>query len=297
MFEPIMAKNLRKIMATEKPYRKRPNEYPYDVRAYGHKYFKAVLGDNGEPTAYHFYYYGLKLFIIYSNDVIEFCMDSYGQGETCIINNMCGGFYIRHEGARGGSLLSKSAYNYPMIRTQSDKPPIEEHYVVRKGMKYNMRTDKPVKGHEYEIHTHVVDSKKGAEVRKKNKDLLTLINIWLQNVTYKECIDLQVEIQRDINDVRMKYKDSHNWLESTAPMEYAMTSWVIARDRLSVPYNKQKSDMIAKANQESIKDCVRQRLYDVGKAHKTNVISWKEKKIPTNKKLEVKWLTKNWKSV
>jgi hypothetical protein len=288
MFKYVLDKNLRKIMAHEKPYRKRPNEYPYDRRVYGHKYFKAILDDNGKPTEYHFFYYGTKLFIIYSNDVIEFCWNNYGQGETTIINGLCHGYYIRHEEARGGSLLEhRAALGWGPRAPELPKP---EQFIVRKGMKYNMCTNKPVKGHEYEVHTHIVDRKKSAKVLKKHKELLDLINIWLQNVTYKDCEDLQNDIKPDKNG---------DWSNSRVPIEYAMVSTSMKND-LAVhfkPWGTDDTALIDVTFRERVKGHVRQRLYKQEKAFKTNVISWKEKRIPSNKNLEVKWLTKNWKSV
>jgi len=61
---------------------------------------------------------------------------------------------------------------------------------------------------------------------------------------------------------------------------------------MSTPWNKQETDVIEKDLQKDILNIMRVELYKQEESYVTEEIPWQERRIPSNKHLEIKFLNR-----
>jgi hypothetical protein len=286
MFKDLI-KECYKVVKEQKEYRKRPNEYPWGKRTEGYKYFKIEEFEN--ETLLSFNYYGSTLFTLHDHsdeDVIEadgtnlqyvtFTQDYYGNGEVGLMHNLLGAYFtIEQNASKGGIVLSKFD-NVDVV--------MPKQMPVVNGMRYNINTDEPLKEWEYKIVTKKVNPKKGFEVRKKYKEPLTIAKLWLERITYKQL------------NLQLATVDDSVTLESN-PLQYVIDTFRNSHGghdmHMSTPWNKQERDVIEKDLQKDILNIMRVELYKQEESYVTEEIPWQERRIPSNKHLEIKFLNQS----
>ena len=273
-----------KTVKEQKEYRKRPHEYPWGKRTEGHKYFKIEVFEN--ETLLSFNYYGSTLFTLHDYKEAEgeniqyvtFTQDYYGNGEVGLMYVLLGRYYtIEQNATKGGVVLSRyDGQDGTNFVTPKQMP-------VVNGMRYNINTDEPLKEWEYKIVTKKVNPKKGSEVRKKYKEPMTIAKLWLERITYKQL------------NLQLKTVDDSVTLESN-PLQYVIDTFKNSHGghdmHMSTPWNKQETDVIHKDLQKDILNIMRVELYKQEESYVTEEIPWQERRIPSNKYLEIKFLNR-----
>jgi hypothetical protein len=284
MFKDLI-KECYKVVKEQNYYRKRPNEYPWGKRAEGHKYFKIEEFEN--ETLLSFNYYGSTLFTLHDHkkadgenlQYVTFTQDYYGNGEVGLMYNLLGRYYtIEQNATKGGIVLSRfDGQDGTNIVTPKQMP-------VVNGMRYNINTDEPLKEWEYKIVTKKVNPKKGFEARKKYKEPLTIAKLWLERITYKQL------------NLQLATVDDSVTLESN-PLQYVIDTFRNSHGghdmHMSTPWNKQERDVIEKDLQKDILNIMRVELYKQEESYVTEEIPWQERRIPSNKHLEIKFLNQS----
>jgi len=283
MFKDLI-KECYKTVKEQNYYRKRPHEYPWGKRTEGHKYFKIEEFEN--ETLLSFNYYGSTLFTLHDHKEAEgknlqyvtFTQDYYGNGEVGIMYILLGRYYtIEQNATKGGVVLSRyDGQDGTNFVTPKQMP-------VVNGMRYNINTDEPLKEWEYKIVTKKVNPKKGSEARKKYKEPMTIAKLWLERITYKQL------------NLQLKTVDDSVTLESN-PLQYVIDTFKNSHGghdmHMSTPWNKQETDVIHKDLQKDILNIMRVELYKQEESYVTEEIPWQERRIPSNKYLEIKFLNR-----
>ena len=279
-----------KTVKEQKEYRKRPNEYPWGKRTEGHKYFKIEEFEN--EILLSFNYYGSSLFTLHDHKEAEgknlqyvtFTQDYYGNGEVGLMYNLLGRYYtIEQNATKGGIVLSRfDGQDGTNIVTPKQMP-------VVNGMRYNINTDEPLKEWEYKIVTKKVNPKKGSEVRKKYKEPLTIAKLWLERITYKQ-LNLQL---KTVDDSVTLESNPLQYVIDTFRNSHAHGEWNAHGMSMTPPWNKQETDVIEKDLQKDILNIMRVELYKQEESYVTEEIPWQERRIPSNKHLEIKFLNQS----
>ena len=180
MFDNITYDRLTKITEKEKPYRGRAQEeYPYDVRSHGNKYF--TIGKD----YYDIHYDQAPLLRIHKGSIVEWIgeYDNFTyQGQIQILNKFheqgsfrqgwwYNGYQLTNMDKRGGLCLAHI--------TDKDKKKYDI-YPFRKGIKFDMLSNIPIT--KYDVYARQIDRKKSLKSYKEHKNDFTILETTFKGI-------------------------------------------------------------------------------------------------------------------
>ena len=180
MFNYITYERLKEITEKEKPYRGRAQEeYPYDVRSHGNKYF--TVGED----YYDIYYDKAPLLRIHKGSIVEWIgeYDNFSyQGQITILNKFheqgsfrqgwwYNGYQLTNMDKRGGLCMAHI--------TDKDKKKYDI-YPFRKGIKFDMLSNIPIT--KYDVYARQVDRKKSLKSYKEHKNDFTILETTFKGI-------------------------------------------------------------------------------------------------------------------
>ena len=180
MFNYITYERLKEITEKEKPYRGRAQEeYPYDVRSHGSKYF--TVGED----YYDIHYDKAPLLRIHKGNIVEWVGEhdnfSY-QGQITILNKFHeqgsfrqgwwhNGYQLTNMDKRGGLCMAHI--------TDKDKKKYDI-YPFRKGIKFDMLSNIPIT--KYDVYARQVDRKKSLKSYKEHENDFTILETTFKGI-------------------------------------------------------------------------------------------------------------------
>ena len=179
MFDNLTYDRLTRITEKEKPYRGRAREeYPYDVRSHGSKYF--TIGKD----YYDIYYDKDRLIRIHKGNIVEWIGDTHlaSQGEITILNRFheqgsfrqgwwYEGYQLTNMDKRGGLCMAHI--------TDKDKKKYDI-YPFRKGIKFDMLSNIPIT--KYDVYARQVDRKKSLKSYKEHENDFTILETTFKGI-------------------------------------------------------------------------------------------------------------------
>ena len=210
MFDNLTYDILTRITEKEKPYRGRAQEeYPYDVRSHGSKYF--TIGKD----YYDIHYDKALLLRIHKGNIVEWVGEhdnfSY-QGQITILNKFHeqgsfrqgwwhNGYQLTNMDKRGGLCMAHI--------TDKDKKKYDI-YPFRRGIKFDMLSNIPIT--KYDVYARQVDRKKSLKSYKEHENDFTILE-----TTFK-----------GIDDPKLAYEFCHQVLADNPLGDYAdnRDAWV-----------------------------------------------------------------------
>jgi hypothetical protein len=178
MFNDITYDKLTAITEKEKPYRGRAQEeYPYDVRSHGSKYF--TIGKD----YYDIHYDKTPLLRIHKGNIVEYIHDNFlYQGQITILNKFheqgsfrqgwwSNGYQLTQMQSRGGLCIAK-------ITNRNKRE--YDIYPFRKGMKFDMYSDIPIT--KYDVYARQVDRKKSFKSYKEHENDFTILDTTFKGI-------------------------------------------------------------------------------------------------------------------
>lgn len=173
MLEKIQVKELKSIMATQKPYRGREqDEYPYNNRDHGHKYFRPKFDDKGNALWFDIYYYANGILRVYPDNTVEFMDRTYYQGDIMVMQDM---FSSNYDYTHQREIKTSKANGGLMFIDNKLKRKIACH----KGVRVNMVTEEVVPEYGYDVIINYVDRKLSTEVERKNHKLFKEAKVFI----------------------------------------------------------------------------------------------------------------------
>ena len=180
MFNYLTYDRLTEITKREKPYRGRAQEeYPYDVRSHGNKYF--TVGED----YYDIHYDKVPLLRIHKGSIVEWIgeYDNFSyQGQIQILNKFheqgsfrqgwwYNGYQLTNMDKRGGLCMAHI--------TDKDKKKYDI-YPFRKGIKFDMLSNIPIT--KYDVYARQVDRKKSLKSYKEHENDFTILETTFKGI-------------------------------------------------------------------------------------------------------------------
>ena len=207
MFDNLTYDILTRITEKEKPYRGRAQEeYPYDVRSHGSKYF--TIGKD----YYDIHYYKNNLLRVHKGNIVECLGDYVDGGDIQILNKFHeqgsfrqgwwhNGYQLTNMDKRGGLCMAHI--------TDKDKKKYDI-YPFRRGIKFDMLSNIPIT--KYDVYARQIDRKKSLKSYKEHENDFTILE-----TTFK-----------GIDDPKLAYEFCHQVLADNPLGDYANNrdAWV-----------------------------------------------------------------------
>ena len=299
MLERVKYDRLLQVYKNEKPYRGRPQDYPWWQRGHSWKYFNVYTAHDGKTPVFACYFHGSHLFNLYEGNVVQFTKDYYSQGETMILkdcNKTHGDFrqgYWRsgetffNDEKRGGYCYANvNAGGDGKWQSRTDKSSFSYDIVpIRKNMIFYQETNEPYTT--YDILQRTFDKKKTSALTKKYEQDCNSFKVFLSAFSNKK--ELGEKLWEDYKELQDKVNETELFKDKRFMDLGILVNHSNIRDLMlygGLDYGQFNGYDLNMVYDEFIKK-LNHKLWDLNNAYKTKVIPCEDKYVPQNPRLKI----------